>query len=81
MGRSKYLKPVYSSLQNSGQHDLGVQWYNENKNFYHPVAATSVYNILYPPTVSQVPDHVTHKEPSKFGSLEQKLNYFAGQHL
>ena len=24
MGRSKYLKPVYSSLQDSGQHDLGV---------------------------------------------------------
>lgn len=76
MGRSKYLMPVYSSLQNSGQHDLGVQWFDENKDFYHPVAATSVQNILYPPTVNSA-----YKEPSKFGALEQKLNYFAGQHL
>ena len=46
MGRSKYLMPVYSSLQNSGQHDLGVQWFDENKDFYHPVAATSIEAIL-----------------------------------
>jgi len=24
MGRCKYLTPIYSALQNSGQHDLGV---------------------------------------------------------
>lgn len=46
MGRSKYLTPVYASLQDSGQHDLGVQWFDENKDFYHPVAATSVEEIL-----------------------------------
>jgi len=46
MGRSKYLSPVYSSLQNSGQHDLGVTWFCENINFYHPVAATTVAGIL-----------------------------------
>ena len=42
MGRSKYLSPVYLALENSGQHDLCVQWYDENKDFYHPVAATTV---------------------------------------
>lgn len=46
MGRSKYLTPVYASLQDSGQHDLGCTWFDENKNFYHPVAATSVSGIL-----------------------------------
>lgn len=46
MGRSKYLNPVYQSLEDSGQHDLGVQWFDENKDFYHPVAATSVEDIL-----------------------------------
>ena len=46
MGRSKYVCPVYQSLQDSGQHDLGVQWFDENKDFYHPVTATSVEQIL-----------------------------------
>ena len=46
MGRSKYLAPVYASLEDSGQHDLGVQWFDENKDFYHPVAATTIEGIL-----------------------------------
>lgn len=46
MGRSKYLCPVYAALEDSGQHDTGVEWYNENADFYHPVAATSVREIL-----------------------------------
>ena len=46
MGRSKYLNPVYQALEDSGQHDLGVAWYEENADFYHPVAATSVRDIL-----------------------------------
>jgi len=46
MGRSKYLTPVYASLQDSGQHDTGCAWFEENKDFYHPVAATSVEGIL-----------------------------------
>jgi len=46
MGRSKYLSPVYASLQDSDQHDLGVTWFCENKDFYHPVAATTVAGIL-----------------------------------
>ena len=47
MGRSKYLAPVYASLEDSGQHDLGVQWFDENKDFYHPVAATTIEGILH----------------------------------
>ena len=46
MGRSKYLTPVYSSLQDSGQHDTGCAWFEENKDFYHPVSATSIEGIL-----------------------------------
>ena len=48
MGRSKYLSPVYASLQDSGQHDLGCEWFDDNKDFYHPVAATTVSGILGP---------------------------------
>ena len=46
MGRCKYLTPVYVALENSGQHDLGVQWFNENINFYHPVAISTVSRDL-----------------------------------
>lgn len=46
MGRSKYLNPVYQSLEESGQHDLAVEWYDDNEDFYHPVAATTLRGIL-----------------------------------
>ena len=46
MGRNKYVCPVYQSLEDSGQHDLGVQWFDENQDFYHPVTATAVEEIL-----------------------------------
>lgn len=46
MGRCKYLTPIYSALENSGQHDLGVTWYNENLDFYHPVAITTEAQVL-----------------------------------
>ena len=46
MGRCKYLTPVYVALEESGQHDLGVQWLNENMDFYHPVAITTVERDL-----------------------------------
>lgn len=46
MGRSKYLTPVYTALQDSGQHDLAVQWNDENKDFYHPVSEASVMKII-----------------------------------
>jgi leukotriene-A4 hydrolase len=46
MGRSKYLTPVYTSLQDSGQHDLGVTWFCENIDFYHPVSVTTLEGVL-----------------------------------
>lgn len=46
VGRVKYIKPVYSALQNSDQHDLGVQWLNQNMDFYHPVAVSSIQTVL-----------------------------------
>lgn len=45
-GRCKYLTSVYAALENSGQHDLGVQWYNENLDFYHPVAISTEGRVL-----------------------------------
>ncbi len=52
MGRCKYLTSIYAALQNSGKHDLGVQWYNENIDFYHPVALSTEARVLgiSPPT-------------------------------
>lgn len=46
VGRCKYLTSVYSALQSSGQHDLGVEWYDENLDFYHPVAITTEAHVL-----------------------------------
>ena len=45
-GRLKYLTPVYQSLQQTGQHDLGVQWFDENRDFYHPIAVSSLEATL-----------------------------------
>ena len=50
MGRSKYLNPVYQALQDTGNHDTGCTWLNENIDFYHPVATTSIESILGPCT-------------------------------
>ena len=38
--------PVYQALEDSNQHDLAVQWNDENKDFYHPVAESSVMKII-----------------------------------
>lgn len=45
-GRLKYLTPVYQSLQQTGQHDLAVEWFDENKDFYHPIAVSSLEATL-----------------------------------
>lgn len=47
MGRSKYLTPVYRSLELNGEHDTGVEWLCENIDFYHPVAITSLKKELH----------------------------------
>lgn len=70
MGRNKYIKPIYQSLQDSGQHDLGVQWNNANVNFYCHITETAVLNILFPPTETTEPALVPAKVPRAFRSRE-----------
>ena len=81
MGRSKYLAPVYQALQDSGQHDLAVQWNDENKDFYHPVAESSVLKIIGGSEAKEA-------EPTRFAALAhavatelEVLHQFAEQAL
>ena len=39
MGRLKYLQPEYQALLDTKQTALAISWYEENKDFYHPLAA------------------------------------------
>jgi len=45
-GRLKYLKPIYLALMQSDQTDLAIQWFNENIDFYHPLAVASLKKML-----------------------------------
>lgn len=45
-GRLKYLTPIYQALEQTGQHDLAVQWFDENEDFYHPIAISSLEATL-----------------------------------
>lgn len=45
-GRLKYLKPIYLALLQSDQKDLAIQWFNENIDFYHPLAVSSLKKML-----------------------------------
>jgi len=45
-GRLKYLTPIYQSLESTDQHDLAVQWFDENEDFYHPIAVSSLEATL-----------------------------------
>ena len=45
-GRLKYLTPVYQALEWTDQHDLALEWFNESKNFYHPIALSSLEATL-----------------------------------
>lgn len=74
MGRSKYLMPVYQSLQDSGQHDTGCTWFEENKNFYHPVSATSISQIL---GSCDTEVHQNEKLQALKQNLEQTVSGFA----
>lgn len=40
------MTPNYSALMNSGQSDLANQWFDENKDFYHPLAVSTLEPIL-----------------------------------
>ena len=45
-GRLKYLTPVYQALEWTDQHELALQWFNESKDFYHPLALSSLEATL-----------------------------------
>ena len=57
-GRLKYLTPVYQALEGSDQHDTAVEWFNENKDFYHPIAVSSLEMTLSIDTVDEVRKNV-----------------------
>ena len=57
MGRAYYLTPVYRALESSGQHDLAVQWYNDNKDFYHPMANMDIEQIIFKDPETQKEGH------------------------
>jgi hypothetical protein len=63
MGRSKYLNPVYQSLVQSGQHDLAVQWNNDNIDFYSNIAENSIMEIL---NSSATPTEATRPKTRRF---------------
>lgn len=46
MGRLKYLTPIYTALEDGGHHDTAMEWFNLNKDFYHPVAVSSLEKTL-----------------------------------
>jgi len=45
-GRTKYLSPMYQALMDSDQSDLADQWFEENKDFYHPLSISALEPIL-----------------------------------
>jgi len=52
-GRLKYLTPIYQALESTNQHDLAVQWFDENEDFYHPIALSSLEATLHLDTVDE----------------------------
>lgn len=36
VGRAKYLTPIYQALLDNGMKSKAQEWYDENKDFYHP---------------------------------------------
>lgn len=64
LGRLKYLTPVYNSLEISGQHDLGVQWYQENYDFYTPITQHGIEKTLH--LDIQTPVKKDHPETARF---------------
>lgn len=42
----KYLNPIYTALCQYGYTDMAFEWYEENLNFYHPIAIATLQKIL-----------------------------------
>jgi leukotriene-A4 hydrolase len=50
MGRLKYLTPVYQALLDANRCDLATSWFDENKDFYHPMAVLKIQKLIAPCT-------------------------------
>ena len=75
MGRSKYLSPVYASLEDSGQHDIACEWLAENSDFYHPVSYTTLTGI-----VGSCDSTKAHPK-SKFEQIEENVENALSKYL
>lgn len=47
IGRQKYILPVYQALVRNGMRSLAYQWFDERKNFYHPLTAKKIRAIIF----------------------------------
>lgn len=47
IGRQKYILPVYNALVRNGMRNLAYQWFNERKDFYHPLTAKKIRAIIF----------------------------------
>jgi leukotriene-A4 hydrolase len=47
-GRMKYLTPIYQALLDTKQKSIAIKWFNENKNFYHPLAIDKLKKLIGP---------------------------------
>jgi len=47
IGRQKYIIPVYTALVRNGLRQTAFEWYNERKDFYHPLTARKIRNIIF----------------------------------
>jgi len=46
MGRMKYLSPIYGALLAAGKHEIAVQWFEDNIDFYHPYVVAKLKKML-----------------------------------
>jgi hypothetical protein len=42
----KYLNPIYETMCQNGYRELAYKWFNENKDFYHPIAKATLRKLM-----------------------------------
>jgi len=53
-GRMKYLNPIYGALWDYGYQTTALMWFEENEDFYHPIAVQTLKtNIFSDPSASE----------------------------
>lgn len=63
VGRLKYLTPIYQALLDSDQKATAIQWFEENIDFYHPLAVSSLKKLLGL-DADTTPDEETKETPT-----------------